>query len=96
VNTEIKAKWVAALRSGEYKQIKGNLKTSSGYCCLGVLCEIDDIEFVESNVSGDGPNASVYTYLNMFVGPKNSDTCIKMNDNGKSFNEIADWIEANL
>lgn len=37
---EIKDKWVAALNSGEYKQIKGFLKTNEGHCCLGVLCEI--------------------------------------------------------
>lgn len=32
-------KWLAALRGGEYKQIKGDLYDpgSGGYCCLGVL-----------------------------------------------------------
>ena len=33
-------KWVAALRSGKYKQTKHSLKDEHGYCCLGVLCEI--------------------------------------------------------
>ena len=37
---EIKAKWVAALRSGEYKQAQGQLRTDAGFCCLGVLCEL--------------------------------------------------------
>ena len=41
---EIKADWLTALRSGEYKQGKGFLKNSLGgiaqYCCLGVLCEL--------------------------------------------------------
>ena len=42
----IKKKWVAALRSGKYKQTEGALKewnpTShrAGYCCLGVLREL--------------------------------------------------------
>ena len=31
---------VSALRSGEYKQIKGCLSTGGGYCCLGVACEV--------------------------------------------------------
>lgn len=41
------AKWLAALRSGEYKQGKGSLKSHEGYCCLGVLqCALDgDVEY---------------------------------------------------
>ena len=37
---EIKDKWVAALRSGEYQQTKEFLATSDGFCCLGVLCDL--------------------------------------------------------
>ena len=37
---EIKAEWIAALRSGEYKQRSGGLRHGDTYCCLGVLCEI--------------------------------------------------------
>lgn len=45
MNLDIKAKWLAALRSGEYKQIRGTLAKGSvynvnGFCCLGVLCDI--------------------------------------------------------
>jgi hypothetical protein len=41
MNPEIKAKWVAALRSGEYKQGLGYLcDTDYNYCCLGVLTDI--------------------------------------------------------
>ena len=44
----VKAQWVTALRSGEYKQGRGTLHSiepdGSGmpdtYCCLGVLCEL--------------------------------------------------------
>ncbi|MEU7863451.1 hypothetical protein [Nonomuraea sp. NPDC049141] len=42
MNSEVKTEWLAALRSGEYKQAKGklyDLKTD-GYCCLGVLCDL--------------------------------------------------------
>ena len=42
--SEIKKKWVEALRSGKYKQGFSRLKYNNGedvrYCCLGVLCEI--------------------------------------------------------
>lgn len=37
---EIKTKWLAALRSGEYQQGHTYLNGPDGYCCLGVLCDI--------------------------------------------------------
>lgn len=40
MHAELKAKWVAALREPDRKQIKGALHSSNGQCCLGVLCEI--------------------------------------------------------
>lgn len=33
-------RWVAALRSGEYKQVCSYLRTSDGFCCMGVACDI--------------------------------------------------------
>jgi hypothetical protein len=46
MNPDLKKRWVAALRSGEYEQGEGLLsytETASGityYCCIGVLCDI--------------------------------------------------------
>jgi hypothetical protein len=40
MNPEIKALWLAALRSGEYEQGKGYLNRSGTFCCLGVLCDL--------------------------------------------------------
>lgn len=40
MNSEVKKKWVEALRSGEYQQCKRALHTNEGYCCLGVLCDL--------------------------------------------------------
>lgn len=40
MNPEIKAKWVAALRSGEYEQGKHALRDAEQFCCLGVLCSL--------------------------------------------------------
>jgi len=38
---EIKAKWLQALRSGEYRQGRYTLRTSNNsFCCLGVLCDL--------------------------------------------------------
>ena len=40
---EVMKIWVDALRSGEYTQGVGCLKSTNGnYCCLGVLCELYD------------------------------------------------------
>lgn len=40
MNKEVKTKWVAALRSGDFKQGRLQLKSEEGHCCLGVLCEL--------------------------------------------------------
>jgi hypothetical protein len=45
MNPEIRARWCAALRSGEYAQGREKLRASAetggdAYCCLGVLCEL--------------------------------------------------------
>lgn len=44
--------WIAALRSGDYIQSPkgGMLKNKHGYCCLGVCCEIADIETRETQI----------------------------------------------
>lgn len=40
MDREIGLKWVAALRSGEYKQSMLYLQDCLGFCCLGVLCDV--------------------------------------------------------
>ena len=40
MNPEVKQKWIDALRSGKYEQGSERLRSVSGYCCLGVLCDI--------------------------------------------------------
>jgi hypothetical protein len=42
MNPEIKTRWVAALRSGDYAQGSGVLYNpdQNQYCCLGVLCDL--------------------------------------------------------
>jgi hypothetical protein len=37
---EIKDRWVAALRSGEFKQGRNCLRMDDLFCCLGVLTEL--------------------------------------------------------
>lgn len=33
-------KWITTLRSGKYAQGYGALQTETGFCCLGVACDI--------------------------------------------------------
>ena len=40
MNERIKEKWLKALRSGKYKQGKGELREGGKFCCLGVLCDL--------------------------------------------------------
>ena len=96
MNSEIKAQWVEALRSGNYKQGRGFLHSKSGtYCCLGVLCDIKQKDVRKTELlCGTFPN---YWLLNWAELDFNTavDLALK-NDNGVSFEEIADWIETNL
>lgn len=68
MNPEIKAKWVAALRSGDYKQGTGVLRSEwDEYCCLGVLCDIAEKEgvpmiVVEPAADGDVSDGIVGAY----------------------------------
>lgn len=56
MNPEVKQMWLDALRSGEYKQGRGELRTADDeFCCLGVLCDIHskvthDIEWGEDEL----------------------------------------------
>lgn len=40
MNPEVKAKWIAALRSEKYPQTTEILRNCQGYCCLGVLTDL--------------------------------------------------------
>ncbi len=54
---EIRARWVTALRSGDYPQTRTRLHDDDGFCCLGVLCDLARrdgiIQAVLNDVEGD-------------------------------------------
>ena len=91
----VKKKWLAALRSDEYRQGRGRLlRRSKGkeyYCCLGVLaavCGLDPHEVgYEQILKADVAES---------LGLRNQSALALMNDDGHSFSEIADYIEADL
>lgn len=63
MDAQLKAKWVRALRSGEYKQTTGVLRRTDtpgldGYCCLGVLCDLAGVTWVQDE---DGDWTAMYS-----------------------------------
>lgn len=40
MDKRVKELWVGALRSEQYPQGREALRTETGYCCLGVLCNL--------------------------------------------------------
>lgn len=93
--------WVAALRSGEYKQIKSKLQDERGYCCLGVGCKlfipIDKQIFHNGFLYGRLPDhqESPKWFLQLWNNFKEltGDWLENLNDEGCSFKLIADLIE---
>ena len=110
MNQEIKAKWVAALRSGEYKQTKDVLQSSSGYCCLGVLCDIHEketgfsiVDNLRETIDDEHLGHTVQQWAGLgfeygahvFISHDNRPLTAH-NDSGKTFLQIADAIEEQL
>jgi hypothetical protein len=91
MDAELKAKWIGALRSGEYKQGRGKFEHEDKYCCLGVLCVVGGIKPID----GDGIGNWSFT-IDAIGNSGDPHVLASMNDEGKSFTEIADYIEANL
>jgi len=97
---KFKEKWLKALRSGEYKQGEGYLLINNTLCCLGVGCKVLNIPDKNINNWGSpskGLDKRIPNYLIGGRGNEYIDELMEMNDNdGKSFKQIANWIEANL
>ena len=89
MNPTVKAKWVAALRSGEYTQSTGRLKTEGGFCCLGVLC---DLHHKETNSPGwkqphTDQGSTSYQY---YASPRTTD----LSSYGTSLpQDVRDWAD---
>jgi hypothetical protein len=112
MNEQVKQKWVDALRSGDYQQGQCYLRTNSGFCCLGVLCDLYGKENnVEWNLANNGHNyefqefesylpSSVRKWADLeYCNPPVNDeesTLVRLNDSGSTFEQIADVIEKQL
>ena len=110
MDKQIKAQWIAALRSGQYKQGHEFLRRDNEFCCLGVLCDLYDATQWQpsSEVYSYGKGAGYYIYppdavwqwagIDPEVGSDEVGIDLaRMNDEKQMpFNQIADWIAANL
>lgn len=101
MNRENFAKWIEALRSGEYKQCRDRMESGGYYCCLAVGCEVAKAPY--------SPLGGYPTFASEIQGTKNSfgewlglkteeiafyRWCARMNDNlMMSFVEIANALE---
>ncbi len=109
MNEHYKKLWIEALRSGKYQQGQGALKDDDGFhCCLGVIANEVSCDnwtketnyyynFTYNGIETRSYGTLPHTLLE-FLGLEYFDQgqLIGMNDSGKTFAEIADWIEGNL
>lgn len=128
MNEDIKARWVAALRSDEYEQGKDWLCKDGKYCCLGVLSDLavkdgvidapEATTWDEAALNFDGEPALLPEAVAEWAGIMRFDehydgvvvpaedpivpfgdeekTLAELNDEGKTFSELADLIEEHL
>lgn len=103
---ELKKRWVDALRSGMYEQGQKTLRSPSNrFCCLGVLCDVvapeewqapdDNRPMGFSHMQGKSmPSDGFLSSIDMPW--HEAGKLARMNDDGKGFLTIAEYIEANL
>jgi hypothetical protein len=89
--------WVAALRSGEYKQGREALRLNGTYCCLGVYAQIKGVDWADpDSFTADGDEllndnfCGISSCWQHYLAKKNDST-----DDPHSFNDIANIIETN-
>lgn len=105
MNSDIKRRWIEALRSGQYKQGRAALRrppygkdTQDTYCCLGVLCDIiepnswvcEEVRCYHDNRVGF-PSARIMEIAGL--SGTFADELARINDRGDSFEDIIQVIE---
>lgn len=96
---ELKDKWIKALRSGSYSQSHGILRNKIGFCCLGVLCDVDSPDWEREYMHNYRHISGRKFSLNggdFGLSDEAIRECVEMNDTGKRFEEIANYIEDNI
>ena len=112
MDEKTKRKWIAELRNPNNRQCRFELRAADdAFCCLGILCNLvnpggwQSGEFKNPNLEGHiskwrhtsnpgMPGHDVLEASGLLAG--SAGRLSSMNDSGKSFAEIADYIEKNL
>lgn len=105
MKSDIKARWIAALRSGDYNQCRGKLVDEDGYCCLGVLAAIQKAEVwqmsadsIELVLDDQDYFDHIAGYISAGLSKNQRATLAAMNDGRgcepRSFDHIAGYIQA--
>jgi hypothetical protein len=106
INENMK-KVLVALRSGEYKQTQESLQDGQGHCCLGVMCDVfaketgstlrtfDDTGHIYGVSLNEHNDVQEWAGLQHCTGESQFKfSLVQLNDiEGKTFSEIADFIE---
>ena len=108
MNREIAELWIKDLRSNP-PQAKGVLFDGVGYCCLGRLCELAGMKPVvrqyeeeKAEYLYDGEQFLLPVEIRDWAGMKSiqgnykNTNLARDNDNGETFAQIADIIEAHV
>lgn len=105
MDSKIKEAWLKALRSGEYQQGRHRLRNEDDcFCALGVLCDIlDPSGWLKSDGGAilfqDYSTMSLSLKMKDYIGLNGiqTDHIMSLNDiDGKSFEDIADYVEEQL
>lgn len=104
-------RWVNALRSGKYKKTTGFLKQkdeneNESYCVLGVLCDLYKKDGKPLSEKEDGFEEAIAFAGETQIPPKKvlrwaglgeleAEVIADLNDDNKSFKQIANYIENN-
>jgi hypothetical protein len=79
LSLEDKTKWIEALKSGKYQKGKLYLSKENKYCCLGILCEIENLPKIKIDTT-----IKYGKYLRDTAGlPKDSKLFSILNDDGR-------------
>ena len=91
MDKKLKARWIKALRSGRYEQTTGVMESFGSYCCLGVLRKIMHPTSKKTAPSEDilCPSHAIEAGLHV----RSQRKLTELNDEGKTFPEIAAFIE---
>ena len=106
MNERIKAEWIKALTSGEYKQTSGALRDKNGFCCLGVFMDAcygyewiwypgEESYGFRRNKDYKGKDYNTLCEL-MEITDSQRVFLVESNERGDSFDKIAEWISNNL